>query len=65
MSIISLEPIYPSRQAQIALLKADEATTAIISKYVDFVDVFFLDLIANLPEHTKINEHTIKLIDIK
>lgn len=57
--------VHLSDQAQIALLKEDEALTAILSEYIDFVDIFSLSLIVELSKHTKINDHAIMLIDDK
>ena len=51
------DKVHPSRKAQIAQLKADEAPTEIPSKYADFADVFLPKLAAELPEHTGINDH--------
>lgn len=48
-SITNSNPVHTSRQAQIALLKADKASIAILSKYTDFIDVFFPNLIVELP----------------
>ncbi len=55
--------MYPSRRAQIAHLKVDEAPTKVPSKYADFVNVFSPKLAAELSEHIGINDHTIKLVD--
>ncbi len=55
--------MHPSRKAQIAHLKADEAPTEVPSKYADFADVFSPKLAAELPEHTGINDHAIELVD--
>ncbi len=55
--------MHPSRRAQIAHLKADEAPIKVPSKYADFIDVFFSKLATELPEYTGINGHTIKLVD--
>ncbi len=55
--------MYPSRRAQIAHLKTDEAPTKVPSKYTDFADVFSPKLAAELPEHTGINDHAIELVD--
>ncbi len=55
--------MHPSRRAQIAHLKADEARTKVSSEYADFTDVFSSKLAAELPEHTEINDHAIKLVD--
>ncbi len=40
LSIDSGDEVHPSRRAQIAHLKADEAPTKVPSKYDDFADVF-------------------------
>ncbi len=55
--------MHPSRRAQIAHLKADEALTEVPSEYADFADVFSSKLAAELPEHTGINDHAIELVD--
>ncbi len=55
--------MHPSRRAQIAYLKAEEAPTEVPNEYADFVDVFSPKLAAELPEHTGINNHTIELVD--
>ncbi len=57
------DEVHPSRKAQIVHLKADEAPTEVLSKYANFVDVFSPKLAAELPEHTGINDHVIKLVD--
>ncbi len=55
--------MHPLRRAQIAHLKADKAPTKVPSEYADFVDVFLPKLAVELPEHTKINDYAIKLVD--
>ncbi len=55
--------MHPSKKAQIAHLKADEALSKVSSKYADFADVFSLKLALEFLEYTKINNYTIKLID--
>ncbi len=55
--------MHPSRRAQIAHLKTDEAPTKVPSKYVDFADIFSPKLAAELPEDTGINDHAIELVD--
>ncbi len=57
------DEVHPSRRAQIAHLKADEALTKILIEYADFADVFLPKLAAKLPEHTGINNQTIELVD--
>ncbi len=55
--------MYLSKRAQIAHLKADEASTKVSGEYTDFVDVFSPKLAVELPEHTAINNYAIKLVD--
>ena len=55
--------IYPSHKPEIAGLIADEALTKSPNKDVDFVDIFSPNLTTILSEHTKINNHAIKLVD--
>ena len=57
--------INPSLATILAALQQDKAPTKISSKYVDYVDVFSLDLAMELPENTGINEYAIELIDDK
>ena len=57
--------IHPSRAAQIAALKQDEAPTKVSSKYADYADIFSFNLAIKLPENTGINKHAIKLRDGK
>ena len=54
--------MHPSRKAQIAYLKVDEAPTEVANKYADFVDVFFTKLAAEHLEYGIIN-YAIKLVD--
>ena len=55
--------VHPSCRAQIAALVANEAPTSILIEYSDFADVFSLELVLELSEHTGINNHAIKLVD--
>ncbi len=55
--------MHPSKRAQIAHLKANEAPTKVPSEYVDFADVFSPKLAVELLEHTGINNHAIELVD--
>ena len=55
--------IYLSRQAQVATLTSKE--TGILAEYSDFSNVFSLDSAAELLEHTRINDHSINLLDNK
>lgn len=54
--------VYLSCRVQITLLKTDKYSTSISSKYVDFVYIFFYNLVAKLSKQTKINDHPIDLI---
>ncbi len=63
LSIDLGDEVHPSRRAQIAHLKADEAPTEVPSEYADFANVFSPKLAAELPEHTGINDHAIELVD--
>ena len=56
-------PIYPSRQAQVAILTSEE--TGIPAEYSDFSDIFFSDSVAELLEYTGINNHPVNLLDDK
>ena len=55
--------VHPFRRTQISNLIVKEAPTKVSNKYVDFADVFFLDLMSKLPKHTKINDHAIELVN--
>lgn len=52
-------------RAQIAFLKTAKTSTFITAKYIDFIYIFSLDLVAKLTEYTKINDHAGKLTDGK
>ena len=56
-------PIYPSRQAQVAVLTNEE--TGIPAEYSDFSNIFSSNSAAELPEHIEINDHPINLLDDK
>ena len=64
MSVLTIL-IYPSRQIQIRLLLADKAPTEVLLKYSDYTDVFLFDLAIELSENTGMNEHAIKLVEVK
>ena len=55
--------IYPFRRPQIFGLITKKALIKVSNKYADFTDVFSSDLTSELPEHTGINDHAIKLVD--
>ena len=55
--------VHPSRRSQRSGLIAKKAPTKIPAKYLDFADIFSLDLTPKLSKNTKINDHAIKLVD--
>ncbi len=55
--------MHPSRRAQIAHLKTDEAPTKVLSEYAGFANFFSPKLAVKLPEYTGINDHAIELVD--
>ena len=55
--------IYPSCQAEIALLTSEEYR--ILAEYFELSNVFSSDLAGGLPEYTRINDHSIDLLDNK
>lgn len=59
----TLLDVYPSCRAQISGLIAKKAPTKVSDKYVNFADVFSLDLMSKLLEHTEINDYAIELVD--
>ncbi len=63
LSVNAGNEVHPSKRAQIAHLKVDEAPTKVPSKYADFVDVFSPKLAIELPEYIGINDHVIELVD--
>ena len=55
--------VYLLKRSQISGLIAEEAPTKVPTKYLDFVNVFFLNLAFKLFKYTGINNHAIKLVD--
>ena len=55
--------VHLSCKFQISGLIAEEASTKVLNKYINFVDIFSLDLVSELPKYIKINNHTIKLVE--
>lgn len=52
-------------QAQLGLLLADKSFIKILTKYLDYNDIFLFNCMIELSENTSINEYTIKLIKSK
>ena len=61
--ITSLSSTPLDARPQISGLIAEKAPTKVPAKYLDFVNVFSLDLAFKLPKHTGINDHAIKLVN--
>ena len=57
------ESVHPSLKPQRAGLIAKKASTKVPVEYANFADVFSPDLASGLPEHTKINDCAIELVD--
>ena len=55
--------VNPSLRPQISGLITKKAPTKVSAKYLDFADIFSLDLASELPKHRRINDHAIKLVD--
>ena len=55
--------VHPAHRSQISGLIAEKALIKIPAKDLNFADIFSLNLAFELPEHTKINNHAIKLVD--
>ena len=55
--------VHPSCKPQMSGLIAKEACTKVSAEYLDFADVFSLDLVSKLPKHTGINDHAIELVN--
>ena len=64
-ALLSSSPlnVHPFRRPQISSLIVEKAPTKVSAEYLDFADVFSPDLASELPEHTGINDHIIKLVD--
>ena len=55
--------IHLSRRPQISGLIAKETPTKVSLKYLDFADVFFLDLASKFSEYNGINNYAIELVN--
>ena len=55
--------VYLFRRPQITGSIAKEVFTKVFAKYLDYTDIFSLDLASELLEHIGINDHAIKLVD--
>ena len=55
--------VHPFRRPQVSGLIVEKVLTKVVNEYVNFADVFFLDLAFELSKHTGIHNHIIKLVD--
>lgn len=61
LSVLAIQ-LYPS---QIRLLSTDKVFLKVLLEYLNYADIFLLDLAMKLFRYTGINEYTIKLIKDK
>lgn len=45
IAVLSVMPIYSSRKVQIKVLLANKTLTKVLAEYLDYVDIFSLDLV--------------------
>lgn len=57
--------IYPSKKTQIKILIAKEISTQVLAEYLDYSDLFLLDLAIELSKHIRINNPTINCLKKK
>ncbi len=57
--------VYHSCQAQIKLLFADKAFIKVLSKYLDYTDIFLFNFSIKLLNNTVMNKYTIILVKNK
>ena len=55
--------VHPFQRSQIFGLIVKEAPIKVSAKYLDFADIFSLDLLSQLSKYTRINNYTMKLVD--
>ena len=55
--------VHLFHRPKISGLVAEKTLIKVLAKYSDFANIFSSDLISKLPEHTKINDYAIKLVD--
>ena len=55
--------VHLLNRLQISGLIAEKALTKVLAKYLEFTNVFSLDLASKLPKYTGINDYAIKLVN--
>ena len=63
LSVDQGDEVHLSIKAQVAYLKVDEASIKVPSKFADFAKKNFPKLVAELPKHTRFNDHAIEIVD--
>ena len=62
-SILYDADVHFSRRPQIAGLIVEEVLTKVLAKFLNFVDIFLLDLVSKLSKDADINDYAIKLVN--
>ncbi len=57
--------VYPFYHTQVSRLLTDEVFIEVLSKYLNYIDIFSFDLVIEILENTSMNEYIIKLIKSK
>lgn len=55
--------VYPSYKTQIAGFIAKKTSIKVPAKYVNFANIFFLNLTSKFLKYTRINNHAIELVN--
>lgn len=63
LSSTPLNAVHPFYRPQIAGLIAEKALIKVPNKYINFANVFSPELASKLSNYTKINDHSIELVD--
>lgn len=58
-------PIHLFRTPLLAALQQDKAFIEILPEYIDYANIFSIDLAIKLLKNTSINEHSIELVEGK
>ena len=55
--------VHLSRRPQISSIIVKETSSKVTNEYIDFANVFSLNLASKFPKHTRINNQAIKLVE--
>lgn len=61
-SFANSDDVHPFRRISRAALRVNKTPTTVLSEFFNFADIFFLKLVVELLEYTKINNHVIDLV---